>query len=96
MMALWHAQVDSDAVEAGARLTVSSPHHVVRMVTADQLSIETRNGQRLAALVLDRTGGQMTLSMLDGRAADLEIATDDSVVPGIRPSSQAWRIDRVH
>jgi hypothetical protein len=99
-MALWHGQLDSDSVGIGSQLTVSSPHQVVRMVTADQLSIETSGGNgRVAAIVLDRTGGQMTVSFLNGRSANLQITSDHSLEredAQTEFSSQEWRVSNVH
>lgn len=99
-MALWHAQLDSENVGVGSQLTVSSPHQVVRVVTADQLSIELRGrGTRVAAIVLDRTGKQMTLSLLDGRSANLQITSDHSLEKEEAQtefSSQEWRVNNVN
>ena len=97
-MALWQAQVDSEAIGIGAQLTISSPHQVVRMLTADQLSIETRGGMRLPAMVLDRTGNRMNRSLFDGRSVRLEIVSDHSLdheEGQTEFSRQEWRVDHL-
>ena len=98
-MAHWQAQVDSEGVGVGSQLRISSPHQVVRMVTADQLSIETSNGMRLTAIVLDRTGSQMTVSLLNGRSAHLWITSDHSLEhedSQTEFSRQDWRVDKLN
>jgi hypothetical protein len=97
-MALWQAQVDHESLGMDTLLVVSSPHQVVRMLTADQLSIETSDGIRLPAIVLDRTGNRMTLSLLDGRSVGLEITSDHSLEHEdgqIEFSRQEWRVDNL-
>jgi hypothetical protein len=93
-MTQWHADIDSAKLSAGVKLTVLSQHHVVRVVTADTLSIEGASGQRAEAVVLDRTGGAIRL-MLDDQAFTLEILVDESLhsPPGDRStvfSRQVW------
>lgn len=94
-MALWHADIDAQAPAAGARLHVFSDHQVVRVLTADQLSIETPAGQRLAALVLDRTGDRLTLSLFDGASISLSIIADSSLSkqPEKEFSGQLWIVN---
>ena len=98
-MSHWQAQIDGEAVGVGSQLRISSPHHVVRMATADQISIETSGGAKLAAIVLDRTGTQMTLSMLNGRSAQLSITSDHSLEhedSQTEFSRQDWRVDKLN
>ena len=80
-MTQWHADIDNGAFEAGGRLVVASQHHVVRVVTADTLSIEVPSGQRMSAVVLDRTGRDIRLMLDDGRAVALEMVLDESLHP---------------
>jgi len=93
-MTQWHADIDRSAVHSGAQLTVLSDHQVVRVITADTLSIETPAGPRLSAMVLDRTAGKIRLALGDGRAVTLEMLLDDSLHPAGEPteifSSQVW------
>ena len=46
-MTQWHADIDSANLSSGVKLTVASQHHVVRVVTADTLSIEAPAGNEL-------------------------------------------------
>ena len=50
-MTQWHADIDHANLSSGVKLTVLSQHHVVRVVTADTLSIETPGGQRTQAQI---------------------------------------------
>jgi hypothetical protein len=90
----WHADIDRPVLGAGARLTVLSPNEVVRVLTADTLVIETPSGQRLSAVVLDRTGGALRLMIGGNVPVSLEILRDESLhPPGPRPavfSRQVW------
>jgi hypothetical protein len=94
-MSLWHADTDGAALNRGARVLVRSEHRVVRVITADQLSIETPDGARLGALVLDRTAGQMRLSLFDGESMSLSMLSDASLEqqPGAEFSHQVWVVN---
>ena len=78
-MTQWHAAIDKPLLGTGAKLTVISDHHVVRVTTADTLSIEAPDGQRFSAQVLDRTAQNMRLALEDGTALRLEIVVDESL-----------------
>ena len=78
-MTQWHADVDGAALATGARLTVFSRHRVVRVVTADTLSIETPDGQRFSAVVVDRTAGNIKLVVDNGPPVSLGIQLDESL-----------------
>jgi hypothetical protein len=67
-MAVWHAHVDTHALATGSRVSVLSDHNRIRVMTADQMWIELPSGQRVVALVMDRSGGRMMLSAYDGVA----------------------------
>lgn len=53
-MAMRRADTDAASLATGAKMAVVSDDRVVRVVTADRLSIETSNGHRLSAVVADR------------------------------------------
>jgi hypothetical protein len=80
-MSLWHADTAADRVTAGGTLVISSDHHVVRVVTADSLSIQLASGNRLAAVVVDRTGMAMRLALEDGAQLLLSLSGDQSLLP---------------
>jgi hypothetical protein len=74
-----------------------SGHGAVRVVTADQLSIETSNGQRLSALALDRIGSRLTLALPDGTPVSLSMPSDcslDDEQEGLDFSRQLWVVNR--
>ena len=67
--------------------------HVVRVVTADTLLIQTPVGQRVSALVLDRTAGRLRLALPDGQMVSLALLSDDSLQTpeqGAVFSQQKW------
>jgi hypothetical protein len=90
-MTQWHADLDGPALVRGAMLTVLSDHHVVRVETADTLSIEIPSGTRVSAMVLDRTGGAIRLALHDGSSVSLEMQRDESLRP---PSEHAVPFSR--
>ena len=93
---MWHADMNASSLGLGAQIVVFSPHQVVRVLTADQLSIETPRGDRLSALVLDRTAEHMTLSLTDGNSVDLSMVSDESLIApkvGATFSSQTWEVN---
>lgn len=95
-MSLWHADMNGPTLTPGANLKIFSPHRVVRVVTADQMSIEMPGGNRLSAQVLDRTGSDLTLALPDGKAVKLSMLSDDSVgepEPGHEFSQQSWIVN---
>lgn len=70
-----------------------SHHHVVRVVTSDTLLIQTPDGQRVSALVLDRTTGRLRLALPDGQIVSLALLSDDSLQApdqGAVFSQQKW------
>lgn len=93
-MSQWHASIDQPTLTSGVRLSVISDHHVVRVVTADTLSIRTPSGQRLAAMVLDRTASHLRLILDDGSAVSLDMLLDERLgAAGDDPdvfSRQTW------
>jgi|EndMetStandDraft_7_1072992.scaffolds.fasta_scaffold02820_2 hypothetical protein len=80
-MSHWHADANAPIATAGTRLTVLSDHQVVRLVTADSLSIELPSGMRVEALVSDRTGERLSIVLDDGRPLDLSMSIDESLLP---------------
>lgn len=70
-MAVWHAQVDTNALAAGSRVSVHGAHERVRVMTADQMWIELPSGQRIVTLVIDRSGRRIMLSAYDGASYEM-------------------------
>jgi pSer/pThr/pTyr-binding forkhead associated (FHA) protein len=95
-MSLWHADTDAELHARGDTLVISSHHHVVRVVTSDSLSIHVASGNRIAAVVVDRTGISMRLSLEDGKQLLLSMSGDQSLMPPgeLQPifSKQTWTI----
>ena len=93
-MTHWHADVDSPLLRSGAKLTVSSQHHVVSLAAADTLAIAADYEAPLSAVVLDRTAAGMKIGLDDGRACQLSMIVDESLHPSGEYSSvfsrQVW------
>ena len=95
-MSLWHADMDAPKFAAGVGVTVSSPHRVVRVVTADVMSIEIPDGNRVSAQVLDRTDNRITLVLADGSVKSLSMLSDGSLSPQAANevfSQQRWIVN---
>jgi hypothetical protein len=95
-MAMWHADVNGPTLASGTNVVVFSPHRVVRVMTADQVLIETPQGNRISAIVLDRTGSTLTIALSDGRPVKLTMADDESLHSGIEVSvfsRQIWSVN---
>ena len=95
-MSLWHADTNAASLAAGARMLVVSADRIVRVMTADQLSIETPGGNRLRAVVLDRTGERLTLGLPDGTPVRLSMRSDcshDDTQAGLDFSRQLWVVN---
>jgi hypothetical protein len=95
-MSMWHADTNAPALNQGARVLVLSSHRVVRVLTADQLSIQTPSGDRVSAVVLDRTGAQMRLSFAEGDPISLSMISDESLERrqvGEEFSRQVWIVN---
>jgi hypothetical protein len=82
------------ALESGARLTILSQPHIVSVLAADTLSMETALGVSFSARVLARTQGQIRVALEDGTSFTLQIEVDESLTPpGNNPrmfSRQVW------
>lgn len=93
-MSLWHADADAEHFGRGNTLVISSDHHVVRVVTADSLSIQVPSGRRISAVVADRTDMAMRLSLEGGEHLHLSMSGDQSLLPPgeLQPtfSKQSW------
>jgi hypothetical protein len=95
-MSLWHADTNASSLAAGARMLVVSADRDVRVITADQLSIETPEGGRLNAVVIDRTGEKLTLGLPDGTPVRLSMrsnSSDDPTQVGLDFSRQLWVVN---
>jgi hypothetical protein len=80
-MSLWHAEIDQPKFVDGAKITLLSDHRVVRVVTADTLSIETPTGHKFSGVVEDRTGSDIRMILADGQPISLEMVIDESIHP---------------
>ena len=80
-MSLWHAEIDQPNFVNGAKVTLLSDHRVVRVVTADTLSIQTPTGHKFSGLVEGRTGSDIRLILADGQPISLEMVIDESIHP---------------
>lgn len=92
-MTQWHADLNGTALGLGACVTVLSHHNVVRVLSADTLMIEGQDGQRLSALVLDRTGSRLNIVLPDGQHRTLSLQLDQALREpgeGTILSRQVW------
>jgi hypothetical protein len=96
-MSQWNANANAQPLTPGTRVVISSPHRVVRVVTADQLAIDTPDRSRLTAVVAQRDGPLLTLSLPDGTPVRLTIMADNSLSPPPAPalpfSQQEWVVN---
>lgn len=94
-MSVWHADVDTPTLIAGSRVHVFGDHSAVRVLTADQLSIETPAGQRLHAMVLDRTGAALILSLGAGAPMKLSMIAEVGLAAAApeRATHQHWVVN---
>jgi hypothetical protein len=65
-MSMWHAYADRAMLERGAKLLVTGGHEPVRLQTADQITIETPDHNRLTAVVVDRSHARLLVAVGDG------------------------------
>jgi hypothetical protein len=93
-MVVWHAHLDTDALATGSRVSVLSDHDRVRVKTADQMWIESPDGQRTVVLVIDRSGKRMVLSAYDGASYQMSALVGPTTVdPGKPYSHEVWLVN---
>jgi hypothetical protein len=95
-VSVWHADLNTPALVVGSHVNVFGDHQAVRVLTADQLSIATLGGQRLSAIVLDRTGAVITLSVAAGVPVSLSIVAQGQFAGssrGAQTSHQEWVVN---
>jgi hypothetical protein len=73
---LWHAASDGDLNVSGTTVVAQSDHRVLRILTADQISIEASDGQRVPAVVVNRAEGRLMLALPDGTIVRLTLVSD--------------------
>jgi hypothetical protein len=91
----WPAEANENALRIGSRIVISTPSRAVRLATADQLSIHTTEGTEIAAIVLNKSGARMRLSLFDGRYAHLALIVGDAALSQADLSRQKWRVVRI-
>jgi hypothetical protein len=74
----WHADLDAQKLGAGASIIVFSDHRPVRVIVADTLSIQSPDGQRSSAVVIEREGETIGLAAQDGTVCSLRLSLDQS------------------
>lgn len=75
-MPSWHAYADLPDLPPGTEILITGGHNMaVCMLTADQLTREMSGERRLSAVVIDRTGEQLTLALGDGEIVRLHVAS---------------------
>lgn len=74
-MPSWHGYADRPALAPGTEILITGGHMAVRLLTADQVTIEMPDDRRLMAVVIDRTGEHLTLAIGEGEIVRLHIAS---------------------
>jgi hypothetical protein len=94
-MSQWHATADGSLFDAGTVVRVQSDHRVLRLVTADELSVEDQSGQRETAVIVNREMDALTLGLRDGSIVRLNLSSDLSL-PAVASSAsfseQSWTV----
>ncbi len=75
-MPSWHAYTEQPTLAPNTEVLITGGHLPVRVMTADQLTIEMPGDRRLMAVVVDRTGERLTLALGDGTLLSLHMAPD--------------------
>jgi hypothetical protein len=65
-MSTWHAYASCDALTADTEVLVTGGSERIRLETADRLSIEMPGHNRLSAVVVDRRGQGLLLTVDGG------------------------------
>jgi hypothetical protein len=61
MTGTWHAYASGPSLVSGTEILVTGGHERIRVRTADLISIEMPDGNRLSAVVIDRTGNRLVM-----------------------------------
>lgn len=78
-MAHWHATATGDLRTTGTAVIIRSVHGSLRVLAADQLTIEDGLGQRASAVVVDRNQGELMLGITDGTMLRLTLESELSL-----------------
>jgi len=95
-MSMWHAYANRPVLEAGTEILVTGGHEPVRLQTADRITIETPDNNRLTAVVVDRTDDHLLLAVGDAPLLHLNASGDGSDFDDFKLSNgfsrQSWRV----
>lgn len=95
-MATWHAYADRAALVSGTGVLVTGGHQTVRLQSGDKLSIETPDGNRLSAVIVDRTDGRLLLAVGDGPLIRLRASNEGDFFSGFKLSDgfsrESWMV----
>lgn len=95
-MAYWHATADHQTLPVGAILVIASHADPLRIIRADQVSIELPDGQRAVGLVVDRGEGTLGLALSGGSIVNLTVRSSllaPSYANGGGYSEEAWVVN---
>ena len=76
MTSTWHAYASRDMLAAGTEILVTGGHERIRIQTADQISIEMPDRNRLSAIVVERIGERVLLAIGDAAFVRLRVAPE--------------------
>ena len=81
-MSMWHAYANRPLLQPGTEVLITGGHDQVRLRTADQITIEMPDHNRLTAIVVDRSDARLLVAIGDGplvtlAASDVSVAFND-------------------
>lgn len=76
-MPSWHGYSAAPNLQPGTEILLTGGSVVVRVLTGDRITIEMPDSNRLAAVVVDRTGEELMIALHDGKIVKLHMVSDD-------------------
>jgi len=95
-MQSWHAYTPDAELRPGLEIIVTGGTEPVRLMTGDQMVIESSATRRVSGVIIDRTAEALVLGFADGRILRLHMVSDANLAEfklsdGF--SRQSWAID---
>ena len=95
-MQSWHAYTTDAELRPGLEIIVTGGTEPVRLMTGDQMVIESSATRRVSGVIIDRTAEALVLGFADGRILRLHMVSDANLAEfklsdGF--SRQSWAID---
>ena len=95
-MQSWHAYTTDSELRPGIEIIVTGGTEPVRLMTGDQVVIESSATSRVSGVIVDRTGEALVLGFAEGRILRLHMVSDANLAAfklsdGF--SRQSWAVD---